>query len=109
MQGIDLVATYANALTAGLQGVQRAQLPIVLATDRDAVHAAVLAAGLVDVAQVRLARVRSTLKLSEMMVSPNLLPECQGVFEHVHGSPAGPAFSTDGRISEWFSSGGVAS
>ncbi|MDB5821293.1 MAG: hypothetical protein JWQ11_4933 [Rhizobacter sp.] len=74
LENVDLHATYANALTAGLQGVQRAQIPIVLATDRDAVSAALLTAGLGDPAQARMARIRSTLALDEIMVTSNLLP-----------------------------------
>lgn len=75
LDGVDLAATYANAFTAGLQGVQRAQIPIVLATDRDAVGAALVTAGVPDLAGARIARIRSTLALDELMVSPNLLQD----------------------------------
>ena len=100
---VDLTATYANALTAGLQGVQRAQLPIVLATDRDAVQAAVLASGVADPGEVRLARIRSTAALDELMVSADLLAECADRFEPVGAPGAGSAlgFAADGRVTGW--------
>jgi hypothetical protein len=99
LENVDLHATYANALTAGLQGVQRAQIPIVLATDRDAVSAALLTAGLGDPAQARMARIRSTLALDEVMVTSNLLP-----VGSEYGK-AGPAqtelFDESGSILPW--------
>lgn len=110
MEAVDLVATYANALTAGLQGVQRAQLPIVLATDRDAIHAAVLTAGLSDTTGVRMARIRSTLSLDELMLTPNLATECSDLFEPV-SEPGGPSvlsFGADGSAGAWPTSGGRA-
>jgi uncharacterized protein DUF362 len=103
LERVDLAATYANAMTAGLQGVQRAQLPIVLATDRDAIHAAVLTAGLADMRQVRMARIRSTLHLDEMMLSPNLLQECADRFQPVGTADDGSAmaFGADGAVTGW--------
>jgi hypothetical protein len=103
MANIDLTATYANALTAGLQGVQRAQLPIVLANDRDVIHAAVLAAGLADPGKVRMARIRSTVNLDEMMVTAELAAECSGRYEPVdlqeRGGPL--SFAADGALGSW--------
>lgn len=100
LEGVDLIATYANALTAGLQGVQRAQLPIVLATDVDVVQAAVLAAGLDDPGAVRLARIRNTLSLDEIMVSSNLVPEVAGDYEPFPGHDR-YGFTPDGRVEPW--------
>lgn len=100
LAGVDLVATYANALTAGLQGVQRAQLPIVLATDRDAVHAAVLSAGLEDPAAVRIARIPSTLNLSQIMVSENLVSEAADHYEPLI-ERGGYGFTPEGRVEPW--------
>jgi hypothetical protein len=100
---IDLVSTYANALTAGLQGVQRAQIPIVLATDRDAVTAALLTASLSDTGTARIVRIRDTLTLDDLMVSESLLAECiEAGFEidtEVDGSCLG--FTDDGAITRW--------
>jgi hypothetical protein len=100
MADVDLTATYANALTAGLQGVQRAQVPITLATDRDAVAAAILTAGLADPSQARVVRIRDTLRLAELMVSRALLDECEHAGYAPVNRPAGPAsmFDADGRM-----------
>lgn len=100
LERVDLRATYANALTAGLQGVQRAQVPIVLASDRDAVHAAILAAGLPDPRQARVVRIRSTLALSELMVTPNLVEAAAG-YESVAGHESGQLFDIDGAARPW--------
>jgi len=103
LEDIDVIATYANALTAGLQGVQRAQLPVVLATDRDAVHAALLTSGVQDQAQIRLARIRSTLHLDEMQVTANLVVEAGQDFTDVTGgaSLTQSCFEEDGAVRAW--------
>lgn len=100
LAGVDMVATYANALTAGLQGVQRAQLPIVLATDHDVVQAAILAAGLEDPGSARIARVRSTSNLDQIMVSSDLVGEVADDYEPVTGSRR-YGFAPDGRVEPW--------
>jgi hypothetical protein len=98
---VDLNATYANALTAGLQGVQRAQLPITLATDWDAVGAAVLTAAVPDLSGVRIARIQDTLRLNEVMVSRSLVDECLAAgFEKVH-EREGTLFDAQGQITPW--------
>lgn len=103
MADVDLTATYANTLTAGLQGVQRAQIPITLATDRDAVAAAILTAGTADPSQARVVRIRDTLRLDELMVSRPLLDECELAGYTREPQPAEPAplFTPDGRITSW--------
>ena len=100
LEGVDLRATYANALTAGLQGVQRAQVPIVLASDRDAVHGAILAAGLSAPDQARVVRIRSTLALTELMVTPNLVEAASGSEVAADDEP-GPLFDTEGSARPW--------
>ncbi|CUR58797.1 conserved hypothetical protein [metagenome] len=100
MANVDLRATYANALTAGLQGVQRAQVPIVLATARDAVCAALLTAGLKDLSEARIVRIRSTLALDELMVSAPLLATSPGIGA-VAGIPEAPLFDGEGAIRPW--------
>ena len=76
LDSVDLVATYANSLTAGLQGVQRAQIPIVLANDRDAIGAALLTSGVPQGSLVRAVRMRDTLSVDKLMVSEALVAEC---------------------------------
>jgi len=72
LRQIDLHATYMNAMTAGNSGVQRAQLPLALPTDRDAIAAAILTCGRADPANVSLVRIHDTLDLSRLLVSESL-------------------------------------
>lgn len=69
---IDLRSMYVNALAAGNSGTQRAQLPMALPTDRDAVAAAMLTCGRADLDNVRLVRIHDTLDLSRLLVSESL-------------------------------------
>lgn len=97
---VDLVATYKNALTAGLQGVQRAQIPILLGTERDVVAAALLTAGVEDPADARIVRVRSTLNLDDLLVSRNLLDSLVG-FDVVDDAGIHDWFHESGSIRPW--------
>jgi hypothetical protein len=74
---VDFAATYTNHLTSGLIGMQRGALPMTLPTPRDAVAMAIRACGQPDLSAVRLARIRNTLLLEELSVSPALLPEVE--------------------------------
>lgn len=100
LDDVDLVATYKNALTAGLQGVQRAQVPIMLADDRDAVAAALLTSGVEDPADVRVVRIRSTLGLDDLLVSRNLVGSLAD-FDVVDDAGAGDIFTESGSILPW--------
>ena len=99
LEGVDLASTYANAFTAGLQGVQRAQIPIVLSTDRDAVGAALVTAGIPDLAKARIARIRSTLALDELMVSANLLQDPR--LEELSAGALLDIFDATGALLPW--------
>jgi hypothetical protein len=75
LEGFDPLTTYANTLTAGSQGVQRAQIPIVLDSDVDAVKAAILTCDVPLAPDLRLARIRNTLHLDELLVTEALVDE----------------------------------
>jgi hypothetical protein len=98
LRGFDPVATYANTLTAGSQGVQRAQIPIVLADETDAVSAAILTCDVGAPEQVRLVRIRNTLNLDQLMVSDALLDEATNRYAEESTTPL---FATGGRLSGW--------
>lgn len=104
LDDVDLTATYANALTAGLQGVQRAQIPIALATERDAVAAAIMTSGVADPAALRLVRASSTLALDQLMVTPNLVTQGSGL-ETVDDRGPLPLFGRDNRLVPWTTAG----
>jgi hypothetical protein len=78
IEKIDLEALYMNSLTSGLGGVQRGQLPLAMPTDRDAIAAAVATCAAADPSRIRLARIRDTLDLGELWLSPALLDDLAG-------------------------------
>jgi len=99
---LDLEKTYLNALTAGRGGIRRAALPIALATDRDAICAALAACGERRVEHRRLACIKSTIALSELLVSESLRDEVEAnpCLELVH-EPGPMSFSADGSLTSW--------
>jgi hypothetical protein len=102
LEKIDLRSTYINAMTSGLGGPQRAQIPIALSTDRDAIAAAILTCGRADLEHARVARVRDTLDLSELLVSASLRGEVEANPRlEIVGGPAVMSFDDDGRIDKW--------
>jgi hypothetical protein len=92
---VDLAALYTNSITAGLFGVERSKVPMVLADDRDAVRAAIAMCG-VPVGNVRLAWIHDTLHTEVMALSPALLAEAEGL-EHT-GELVNMPFGLDGRL-----------
>lgn len=99
---VDLRAMYVNAMTSGLGGPQRAQIPIALPTDRDAAAAAILTCGRADPAQARVVRMRSTLDLEDLLVSEALREEVEANDRlTITGDPAPLAFDPAGRIVAW--------
>lgn len=98
LDGFDPVATYANTLTAGSQAVQRAQIPIVMADDVEAVAAAILTCDVADPAAVRLARIRNTLHLDDLLVSEPLVKEASAAYD---ADGTLPLHGTGGRLAAW--------
>jgi hypothetical protein len=102
LEKIDLRAMYVNAMTSGLGGPQRAQIPIALPTDRDAVSAAVLTCGRADLDGCRLVRARDTLDLEHLLVSSSLREEVDADPSlEVVGEPAPMTFDDAGALSTW--------
>lgn len=103
LEKIDLHTTYLNAMTSGLGGPQRGQVPLALATDRDAVAAAILTCGRADCARARVVRVHDTLDLAELQVSSSL-----SELVHAHprlevlSKPGSMTFDADGTIGGWY-------
>ena len=97
LRKIDLGATYMNALTSTV--IDSVRLPMVLATDRDVLDAAVLTAPRIDGGESRLVYIRNTLALREIAVSEALLPALLPHARAVAGAPpAALAFSNDGTL-----------
>jgi hypothetical protein len=95
---VDLAATYTNSFTSGLGGVQRGQIPLILPTDRDAISAAVASCAAQDRDRIRLARIRDTLNLEDLWLSPALLDDmAEDPRIEVLGAPE-PLRFEDGRL-----------
>ena len=72
-EAADLETTYVNSLIATVTSVAR--MPMILPNDFDAIRAAILTCTIMDFNQVRLVRIRDTLHLGEIFVSPSLVDE----------------------------------
>lgn len=72
-QKIDFPATYKNVFTAGFP--DRAKMPMVMETDREALELALRGAGCRDISGARVARIRDTLHLDDVFVSDAVLDE----------------------------------
>jgi len=72
---IDWPSTIVNCVTACAP--EKARLPIVLATDREAVRAALSTTGLKDTSKARVVHIKNTLDLSEIEISASLWPELE--------------------------------
>jgi hypothetical protein len=67
----DRAVTYKNVLTSG--ALHRARIPLVAATDREAVEMALSSLGLASTGRARVVRIRNTRQLEEIEVSESLL------------------------------------
>jgi hypothetical protein len=102
LEKIDLRAAYVNAMTSGLGGPQRGQLPMALPTDRDAVAAAILTCGRADLDGVTLVRLRSTLDLEDLLVSESLRAEVEARADlEITGAARPLGFDADGQLAPW--------
>lgn len=102
LQKIDLRSAYVNAMTSGLGGPQRGQIPMAFPTDRDAIAAALLTCGRADVERARVVRMRSTLDLEHLLVSESLRAAVEADDRlSVSGDPVPLGFDTDGGIDPW--------
>ena len=70
---IDFEATYANAFTSTF--LNRAYIPVIMETDREAVAAVFDLLRMADPAQARVARIRNTLELERIQLSEALARE----------------------------------
>jgi hypothetical protein len=99
VENIDFAAFYINALTAGVSGVQRGQVPMILPDDRTAVSAAIRACGQPDASKVGVLHIKNTLAVGEIEISASLLDRAREL-SHLDIDPDGHelAFDASGRI-----------
>jgi hypothetical protein len=72
---LNLVSMYMNAVSSTL--LEKAFLPIVLANDQEVIRALVATCWQPDLESIRLAQIRSTLHLNEMLLTTPLFQEAQ--------------------------------
>jgi hypothetical protein len=85
-----------NAITSTF--VERAFIPITLPSDREAIETALASLAISDPSQARIARIRNTLHLDEVWLSPPLLAEVAGRPDIEVGPPAPLRFGDDGTL-----------
>jgi hypothetical protein len=73
MDSIDYAATYANAMASTF--TERAKIPVIAENEERAFEMAVKACGVKDPEKVRAVRIKNTLELEEIWVSPCLYDE----------------------------------
>ncbi|MGQ7848071.1 lactate racemase domain-containing protein [Granulosicoccus sp. 3-233] len=97
VEKIDLGAMYTNAITATIPGP--AKLPIIMNSDREAIAVALKTCNRTTVDNARIVRIRNTLEISHIRVSPALLPD---VDSHPQLSVSGESeplrFTCDGQL-----------
>ena len=96
-EAVDFKATYANVFTTTF--LNRAYVPVIMATDHQAIEAALEVQRIANPAQARIARIRNTLELAQIQLSESLYNEFKGHPLLEQGGPLEPmAFSEDGRL-----------
>jgi hypothetical protein len=93
---IDFAATYENVLTSTF--TERAKVPMIAETDRQAMEFAAQVLRGTPPAGLRIVRIRNTLHLEEMLVSPAVLASVSGRSDVEVIGPAGPWFDERGRM-----------
>jgi hypothetical protein len=96
---IDFKATYANVLTSTF--LERGKVPIIAETDRQAVEIALEACALPDPGKARIARIRNTLRLEQLQVSPAVLGEIEGLRDVEVVGSSGELFDSGGSLTAW--------
>ena len=96
---VDFAAYYINCITAGIGGVQRGQVPMVMPTDRDAVETAIRSCGEPRAERVGVMHIRNTLQIGEIEISASLLEQARAQ-SHLDVDPDGHElqFDASGRI-----------
>jgi hypothetical protein len=98
---IDLRTTYANLFTAGF--LERGKIPIITENDRRAIEFAFRGCGPVEPPAARIIRIRDTLHLDELHVSPEVLSELEDSARIEVLGPVGEPFDGEGNLRpfEW--------
>ena len=94
---IDFQATYANVFTTTF--LNRANIPVIMETDREAIEAALQVLRIEDTTRARVVRIKNTLEVARIQISAPLLEEF-GSHPHIElvENPGPMEFSEDGKL-----------
>jgi len=94
---IDFQATYANVFTTTF--LNRANIPVIMETDREAIEAALQVLRIEDATRARIVRIKNTLEVAQIQISAPLLEEF-GSHPHIERveDPRTMEFSEDGTL-----------
>jgi hypothetical protein len=96
---VDRAATHMNIATAGF--LERGKIPVTAATDAGAFDLAVRYCCTPPMEKLRVIRIRDTLHLGEILVSPAVARELAGREDvELHGDPV-LAFDAEGALTTW--------
>ena len=94
---IDFQATYANVFTTTF--LNRANIPVIMETDRETIEAALQVLRIEDASRARIVRIKNTLEVAQIQISAPLLEEFES---HPHiervKDPRPMEFSEDGEL-----------
>ncbi len=94
---MNFAATYPNQLTSRV--VASARIPMVMENDRQAILAAIKTCCGIDQANLRMVRIKNTMELAEIMISPALLAEAVNhPLVEIFDSPQELAFDATGNL-----------
>jgi hypothetical protein len=96
---IDLGATYENVVTTTF--LERGKIPIIAATDRQGMEIAARGCGLADARHARIVRIRNTLHLDELLVSPAVLEDLRGQGGIEVGEVVGDVLEAGGNMTSF--------
>lgn len=97
VEQLDLGAVYTNAITATI--LNPAKLPMILNTDHDALVVAMKSCNLVTPQTVKVVRIKNTLEIHRIWVSPSLLPDVlQNDLLSIAGDATPLKFDSTGRL-----------
>ncbi len=102
LEKLDLRSMYINAMTSGLGGPQRGQLPMAMPSDRSTVAAAILTCGRALLHEISLVRMHNTLELEHLLVSESLRDQVLADPSlEITGDALPMLFDDDGRMQPW--------
>jgi len=78
---IDFATTYFNVLSTTF--IKRAMLPLIMEDDRKALAAAIKSLGRVDPRELKIARIKNTLHLTNMQISPKLASQIETGMQNI--------------------------